>query len=115
MISTTMGSLNLPRNWDDTYGFHFGVRVRGQGPWTYYSGAAYDSSPVGSSDRTPDMPMDQQFRIAFGVQYDRDEKRRMGGAITFADYGKAKINNPILVGEYDDNFIVFASFNMSWR
>jgi long-chain fatty acid transport protein len=68
-ISTGQGSQQIPRNWDDTYKFAAGVHYRPVDQWLLQLGIAYDTSPVDSDDRTPDMPIDRQIRYATGAQY----------------------------------------------
>ena len=114
-ISTGQGSKNIPRNWDDTYKFAAGVHYRPVKDWLLQLGIAYDTSPVDSKDRTPDMPMDRQIRYATGVQYQWSEAVSLGGQFVFADYGKAKIKNDLLRGEYERNDIFFSAFNVNWK
>jgi long-subunit fatty acid transport protein len=78
-------------------------------------GIAYDTSPVDSKDRTPDMPIDEQIRFAVGAQYDWSKSVNVGGAFVYADYGDAEINKPLLVGDYEKNNIYFLAFNVNWK
>ncbi len=68
-ISTDRGSQKIPRDWKDTWKFAAGVHYRPVEKWLLQVGFSYDTSPVDSDDRTPDMPMDRQIRYATGVQY----------------------------------------------
>ncbi len=81
---------------------------------------AYDQSPVSTSNRTPEMPLDRQVRYATGIQHKLDEDIILGAAYTYLDAGEAKINqcNTLsvdLVGEYNTNEIHFAGANINWR
>jgi long-chain fatty acid transport protein len=86
-------------------------------------GVAYDESPVNSEDRTPDMPLDRQWRYATGLQYDVNEDLTIGAAYTFLDAGKASISqseadNPLrgeLSGDYSSNYIQFFNVNVVYR
>ena len=123
LISTDAGPTGaLPRDWDDTWRFALGLRYRTGGPWTFYAGAAYDTDPTSSEERTPDMPIDRQIRISVGTTYAKSEKFKIGGAITYADNGDAKINNSSLgtppgqlVGDYGTNRIIFVGLNFNWK
>jgi long-chain fatty acid transport protein len=122
LISTDAGTGALPRNWDDTWHFALGLRYRTSGPWTWYTGAAYDSSPTNALWRTPDMPVDEQIRFSVGTTYATSDKFKIGGAITYADLGNAEIDNwsltpdpGRLTGEYSTNRIVFAALNFNWK
>ncbi len=78
-------------------------------------GFSYDTSPVDSDDRTPDMPMDRQIRYAAGAQYRWSKKLSVGGQFVYADYGDAKIKNDLLKGEYDRNELFFFALNANWK
>ena len=114
-ISTGRGSQKIPRNWDDTWKFAAGVHFRPVEKWLLQLGFAYDTSPVDSDDRTPDMPIDRQIRYATGAQYQWSEKLSVGGQFVYADYGDAKIKNDLLKGEYDRNDIFFFALNANWK
>jgi long-chain fatty acid transport protein len=114
-MSTRLGSQVIPRNWDDTWYFGVGVHYRLSDEWLLQGGIAYDTSPVDAEDRTPDMPIDEQIRIAVGAQYDWSERVNVGGAFVYADYGDAEIKNPLLLGEYENNNIYFIAFNVNWK
>jgi long-chain fatty acid transport protein len=114
-ISTGRGSGNIPRDWHDTYKFAAGVHYRPGDKWLLQLGFAYDTSPVDSDDRTPDMPMDRQIRYALGTQYKWSENLSVGSQFVYADYGDAKIRNPLLRGDYEHNDIFFFALNLNWK
>jgi long-chain fatty acid transport protein len=114
-ISAGTGSRNIPRNWKDTWKFAAGVHYRPVDRWLLQLGFAYDTSPVDSEDRTPDMPMDRQIRYATGIQYKWSERLSTGAQFVYADYGKAKIDNPLLQGDYKRNDIIFFAANANWK
>ena len=114
-ISTGRGSQKIPRDWDDTYKFAAGVHYRPVDQWLLQLGFAYDTSPVDSDDRTPDMPIDRQIRYATGVQYQWKKNVSLGGQFVYADYGDAKIENDLLRGDYERNDIFFLAFNVNWK
>ena len=114
LISATMGEMAIPRNWDDTYRYALGIRWRTGDSWTWHAGAAYDTSPTTASDRTPDMPIDRQIRVGFGGQYERPSGRKIGAVFEYVDMGDGRIENDILVGEYETNRLVTLSVNYTW-
>jgi long-chain fatty acid transport protein len=114
-ISTGAGSQKIPRNWDDTWKFAAGVHFRPVEKWLLQLGFAYDTSPVDSDDRTPDMPIDRQIRYATGAQYQWSERLSTGAQFVYADYGKAKIDNDLLKGDYKRNDLFFFALNASWK
>ncbi len=124
LVSTTEGSAAKTRDWDDTWKYALGARIQRTDKWTWYAGAAYDTSPTSADRRTADMPMDRQVRLSVGATYDKGDKV-IGGAITYADFGSGRVNNgglrPVsgepwtVVGDYGTNRIIFAGFNVSWK
>lgn len=114
-ISTGQGSQKIPRNWDDTWKFAAGVHFRPVDKWLLQLGFAYDTSPVDSDDRTPDMPMDRQIRYATGAQYQWSDRLSTGAQFVYADYGKAKIDNDLLKGDYKRNGLFFFGINANWK
>jgi long-chain fatty acid transport protein len=114
-ISSGMGTKKIPRNWKDTWKFAAGVHYRPVDRWLLQLGFAYDTSPVDSEDRTPDMPMDRQIRYATGVQYKWSDRLSTGAQFVYADYGDADIDNTLLQGDYKRNDIFFFAANASWK
>jgi long-chain fatty acid transport protein len=112
------GESSIKRNWDDTYHFSLGMHYRASEKWLLQTGWAYDTSPTDAKDRLPDMPMDRQWRISGGAIYDLNERISVGGALTYADYGDASIQNTDsngLVGSYKENRIIFAALHINWK
>ena len=82
-------------------------------------GIAYDTNPVDSDDRTADMPIDRQVRVALGVQQERDDKKTYGLVLEYIDFGEAKIRSTSLPGtfngKYDSNRAILLAFNVNWK
>ena len=114
-ISTDQDTQKIPRDWKDTWKFAAGVHFRPEDRWLLQVGFSYDTSPVDSDDRTPDMPMDRQIRYATGVQYKWSDRLSTGAQFVYADYGKAKIDNDLLQGDYKRNDIFFFAMNANWK
>jgi long-chain fatty acid transport protein len=119
LISTGGPSGALKRDWKDTWKFALGLRWRSGGPWTHYTGIAYDTSPTSAGNRTTDMPIDKQLRLSAGTTYTLQSGVSIGGALTYADYGDNEINNGspnwgTVVGEYSTNRIIFFGVNVGW-
>lgn len=115
----TIGMATLPRNWDDTYRFGVGFHYRVSDPWLLRFGVNYDSSPTKAVDRTADLPVDAQTRLAAGFQNERGKKFSWGAQLLYADLGDAEINSSgfvgDLVGKYKSNEYLGAAFNLQWR
>lgn len=118
LINSSLVSGALPRDWDDTWHFALGMRWRTGGPWIFHTGIAYDTDPTDASKRTADMPIDQQIRLSGGATYTFANGRSLGGVLTYADYGDARIDNGgnwgQVVGEYDSNDLLFMGINYAW-
>ena len=118
LLSTDAGTGALSRDWKDTWKFALGLRWRTVGAWTHYTGIAYDSSPTSASKNTADMPMDEQWRFSLGTNYTLNNGVKLGGVITYADYGNAPISNGgdwgTVVGKYSTNRIWFLGANIGW-
>ena len=119
-ISTSTDGAVLPRKWKDTYHYALGADYRMNRQWTLRGGIAYDTDPAEAEYRTADMPMDEQIRYAFGVDYLRDSGMRVSGSLVYADYGKGEIDSdkalPLLgiQGDYKTNEIWFATVSFNW-
>jgi len=114
-LSTTTGTTaDIPRNWDDTWHFAAGVRYRIDDQWLVQGGIAHDTSPVSSSDRTADMPVDKQFRLSLGVEQKRSDKVTLGFIFQYADLGDSKIKS-YYTGDYDKNEVFSLAFNINWK
>jgi long-chain fatty acid transport protein len=121
LLSTNNFGAGLERNWQDTYHYAAGLDYRLNERWTLRGGLAYDTNPIDDDeDRTADMPMDEQFRLALGADYRRANGSVISYSLVYADYGDAELDNsqfqPLagFTGEYSDNQIWFfsVSYNM---
>ncbi len=112
-VETTMD-----RRFHDTYHVALGARCRLNEQWTLGFGVAYDSSPVNDEDRTIDMPLDEQWRVATGLQYAINDRHTVGLAYTFVDLGKAAVDQSYtggtrMVGDFDRNYLHIVT--MTWN
>ena len=117
-VNTAGGAAPVPRNWKDTWYVAAGVHYRPQPRWLLQTGFKYDSSPVSSSNRTADMPMDQQFRAAVGAQYRWSERLTLGASFVYANYGEGQINQTGangLIGDYSSNNLFFFSLTIGYK
>ena len=115
-LTTARGQQRISKNFDDTWKIAAGIHYKAYDNVLLQFGAAYDSSPIDEpEDRTPDMPLDEQIRLAFGCQYDWSEKINIGGAFTYAFLGDAEIENSLLVGDFKSNDLYFFAVNVNWK
>ena len=123
-LSTKTGtSVDLPRNWDDTYHYAIGIEYLLAPEWILNVGYAYDTNPVDSADRTADLPIDRQNRYAVGIEHKSPTNFDWGAQLVYADLGSAEIKaSPVaggpltgFTGSYKDNEIIFLSFSANWE
>ena len=104
---------------DDTNG-----ALLGHGGDNMETDIAYDGDPTRPEDRTADVPIDEQWRLSVGANYERANGHRFGVVATYADYGEAAIDNggnrPVsgapwsVNGRYGTNRIWFVGINYGW-
>jgi long-chain fatty acid transport protein len=119
--STSTVKLEKDRNFRDTWHTAIGVRYAFRPNWKVLTGVAYDSSPVKTRDRTPDMPLDRQWRIGIGLQHEYRKDLSLGVAYEYVNMGDADIDRAggaltgSLKGSYSPYAIHIANVTMNWR
>lgn len=108
------GEAAIPRKWKDVYHAALGFRYKKSDRWLYKAGWAYDTSPTTAANRTADLPIDRQWRLAAGAEWDKGEKLDIGFEFTYADFGSAKIDSDALVGEFSTNRILMFGVSFNW-
>ncbi len=102
-------------NWRDTWRAGLGMRWRPATHTMFHAGVSYDSSPVSYWDRTPDLPVDRQWRLALGVTRDIDRFVSIALSATYADLGSGRIENSLLSGQYGAARLPFLSLSFLLR
>lgn len=111
-------SLATPQNWEDTYRVGLGTQYQAFPCLLLQTGISYDSSPTNSAERTPNLPMDRQLRVAAGAIYTLIKGFNLGFSYEYINLGKAGIQNVskarVLAGSYSRNYanIVQTSLNI---
>jgi long-chain fatty acid transport protein len=120
--SSTSRSFTKDLNYNDTWHVALGAQYRFAPEWLWSFGAAYDTSPVDDSrDRTPDLALDRQIRLATGLQYDWNRDVTIGTAYEYIDLGDGGINRndgPLkgpLKGYYNPYAIHVFALNLIWK
>jgi len=114
-------SLTADRNYQDTWHAAFGVQYRVADAWLLSAGIAYDTSMVDDKDRTPDLPLGEQWRFGLGARYDWSQQLAFGLAYELlwgGDLDMGLDRGPLagrVKGSYDDAAIHFISFNVNWK
>ena len=107
-------------NYDDTWGFALGAQYAFAERWLWSVGGGFDTSPMSKGERSPNLPLDQQFRLGTGVQYSFNQLT-VGAAYQYLNAGDADLDverGPLagrLEGDYESYDFHFFSLNLSWR
>jgi long-chain fatty acid transport protein len=117
-IVTVRGySAVTPQNWHDTYRLGLGGHYQATPAVLLAAGASFDSSPTSSSKRLPDLPMDRQVRLGFGLQYMMTKAVNLGLSYEYLNLGQASINNSssdgVLAGNYQRNYANFVQASLN--
>jgi long-chain fatty acid transport protein len=117
-VSTT--KLTLDQEYQDTFGLAVGSQIRLMDPLLLSLGFAYDTAAVDRQQRTASFNIDEQYRWAFGLQYDWDDTLTAGMAYEFLYLGSAALTQSAnlagtLSGDYSTNHVNFVNFTLSKR
>jgi long-chain fatty acid transport protein len=105
----------IPLGFKDTYKIRGGVHYQVNEKWFAQTGLSYDSSALDNSDRTAALPIDEQWRWGIGGVYRYSEGTKVGFGFQYLNLGKAKINNPQIKGEYEQNHVFFFMVNVNFE
>jgi long-chain fatty acid transport protein len=121
LTSEDASKLTVDRNYKDTWHVAVGGQYRVADPWLLTAGVAYDSSMVDDDDRTPDLPLGEQWRFGLGASYDWSEKLALGLGYTFLWGGDLDMDvnrGPLagrVSGTYDNVSMSFINFFLNWK
>ena len=109
-------STELARNFKDIWTLSLGTHFNpAESDWLFMFGGGYTSSAVSDSNRTPDLPVDEQVRISTGAEYQIDEQWTVGANYTFLWLGDNDIDQtrPLsgrVAGDYDAYAHIFGLY-----
>ena len=121
VASEDTSSLTVDRNYKDTWHAAVGAHYRVAAPWLLTAGVAYDSSMMDDDDRTPDLPLGEQWRFGLGARYDWSEKLALGLGYTFLWGGDLDMDvnrGPLagrVSGTYENASMSFINFYLNWK
>jgi long-chain fatty acid transport protein len=107
-------------DYDDTWGVALGLQYAFAERWLWSVGGGFDSSPMSKGERSPNLPLDQQYRIGTGIQYSFNQFT-VGAAYQYMNAGDADLDverGPLagrLEGDYKSNDFHFFAVNLSWQ
>jgi len=121
LTSQDASKLTVDRNYKDTWHVAVGGQYRVADPWLLTAGVAYDSSMVDDDDRTPDLPLGEQWRFGLGASYDWSENLALGLGYTFLWSGDLDMDvnrGPLagrVSGTYENTSMNFINFYLNWK
>jgi len=111
-------SATLDRKWKDTWHVAVAVATR-RGDHAFTTGFSYDSSPVDDSDRTIDLPMDEQVKFSAAYVWKGDKKLDFGIGATLMWMGDGKVDQTAqgvrFKGKFDTNYILFMGATLRYQ
>jgi long-chain fatty acid transport protein len=114
--ASTVAKLN--RDFKDTWRVGVGMGYQMENT-ILLLGTSYDSSPVSDSNRTFDLPLDEQFRIAGALISESDTGPRYALSASYVYFGDGKIDQTSqgvrTKGEFDKNWGLFLGGTLSWE
>ena len=106
------------RDWKDTWhvggalAYDFGENHR------VAMGISYDSSPVSNNDRTADLPLDEQFRVAAAYGKVNPIGLSYSFSTSYVYFGEGKMDQTVqgerYKGEFDTNYLVFIAASLKY-
>lgn len=121
VASTDVNNETVDLNYDDTWGVALGLQYAVAEGWLWSVGGGYDSSPMSKGERSPNLPLDRQFRLGTGIQYSFNDNLTAGAAYQYLNGGDADLDverGPLagrLEGDYRSFDVHFVALNLSWR
>jgi long-chain fatty acid transport protein len=121
IADTNVSNETVNLNYDDTWGVALGAQYAFADGWLWSVGGGFDSSPMSKSQRSPNLPLDQQFRLGTGIQYSFNENLTVGAAYQYMNGGDADVDverGPLagrLEGDYKSYDFHFFALNLTWR
>ena len=99
----------------DTYKFGLGMNYQYDEKLLLQTGFMIDTSPLKNRDRIASLPIDQQFRIAAGFQYDVNASLTLGGSFVYVNFGQGEIRKPTVVGDFGDNDVFALGMTLAFK
>jgi long-subunit fatty acid transport protein len=82
-------------------------------------GISYDSSPVSNNDRTTDLPIDEQIRIAAAYGKVNPIGLSYSFSTSYVYFGEGKMDQTAqgerFKGEFDTNYLVFIAASINYK
>ena len=118
-IGGNPGVTSFDRDWKDTW--HVGGALKYDFGVNHIvaMGISYDSSPVTNKDRTADLPIDEQFRVAAAYGKNNPIGLAYSFSASYVYFGEGKMDQTAqgerFKGKFDTNYLVFVAASVHYR
>jgi len=125
-VEVTVSSENVDEaittdlDYKDTWHAALGAQYRVSDPWLLSCGAAYDSSMLDDDQRSPALPVGEQWRLGLGAQYAWSRDLTLGGAYEVAWGGDLDLDVERgragrVSGRYNDAALHAFNVSLDWK
>jgi long-chain fatty acid transport protein len=108
-------SVNGTTGFEDTYKIGVGANYRIRPAWLLQTGVMYDSSSFRNRDRTVAIPIDEQWRFAFGAQHDLTEATTVGLSFVYVNLGQGEVRKASVRGDYKRNHVFVLGATLAFK
>jgi long-chain fatty acid transport protein len=110
---------SFDRDWKDTWHVGGALKYHLGENHLVGMGISYDSSPVSNKDRTADLPLDEQFRVAAAYGKNNPTGLSYDFSTSYVYFGKGKMDQTAqgerFKGEFDTNYLVFVAASVNYK
>ncbi|MGB6279131.1 MAG: outer membrane protein transport protein [Syntrophobacteria bacterium] len=110
---------SFDRDWKDTWHVGGALKYHLGENHLVGMGISYDSSPVSNHDRTADLPLDEQFRVAAAYGKNNPIGLSYDFSASWVYLGEGKMDQTAqgerFKGEFDTNYLVFVAASVHYR
>ncbi len=121
-VDDTTGAVattTIDRDWKDTWHVGGALKYDFGANHIVGMGISYDSSPVSNHDRTADLPMDEQFRVAAAYGKNNPIGLSYSLSTSYVYFGEGKMDQTAqgerFKGKFDTNYLVFVAASVHYR
>jgi long-chain fatty acid transport protein len=91
-LNASIGNINEPQNWHDTWSHAVGAAYKLNNQWTLRAGLAVDQSPTNNSDRTPRIPTGDRKAFSLGTAWSPNDNVTIDLAYSYLKEDDTQIN-----------------------
>jgi long-chain fatty acid transport protein len=108
-------SIAATTGFKDTYKGALGANYRLRESWLLQTGVSYDTSALRNRNRTTALPVDEQIRVAIGLQHDLREDLKLGFTFHYVNLGQSNVRTANVRGDYDNNELFVFGVALNWK